>query len=418
MAAKPLVARLPETWRLAGTTGALTGIGHGFVAFAVSALLKPIAGELDLGRAAVSAAVGLGRLVAGLASPAAGRVSDLISPRYVVCAGMLVTALGLFATGLVQAQWHLYLAWSLLVSGGVAVGFTVALDKIVISAVREGRGMALALRFSVAGLVTTLMMPVVATMIELLGWRGTCFAWGGLLLMLAPLPLFILPGRARAADVQEPAPGTGVPGEEGFASLSPMHDQGWRQAASTLNYWIVAFTFMAQAAANTGLVLHLVPLMTDSGFDPGIAASLVGALVLLSIPIRLLSGRAADAVRPSRLPLLLSGLMLLEALAIGSYAVMPSLASLLALLLALGVAAGAPTLIVLVLISHLFGDRHYGTLQGSLMMLQVPGTMVAPFAAGFAYDSTGTYTPAIAGFAILLCVGGLLLLRLRLPARP
>ncbi|UJQ94861.1 MFS transporter [Mariluticola halotolerans] len=387
------------------------------MAFAVSALLKPIAGELDLGRAAVSAAVGLGRLVAGLTSPAAGRISDLVSPRYVVFAGMIVTAIGLFATGLVQAQWHLYLAWSLLVSGGVAAGFTVALDKIVISAVREGRGMALALRFSVAGLVTTLMMPMVATMIEVFGWRGTCFAWGGLLMVLAPVSLVVLPGRIPAYTAQKPVPGGGVPGEDGLAGLPAIPDQGWRQAAGTLNYWIVAFTFMAQAAANTGLVLHLVPLMTDSGFDAGIAASLVGALVLLSIPIRLLTGKVADAVHPGHLPMLLGGLMLLEAVAIGSYAVMPSFATLLALLFALGVSAGAPTLIVLVLISHLFGDQHYGTLQGSLMMLQVPGTMMAPFAAGFAYDTMGTYAPAIAGFAILLCLGGLLLLRLRMPAR-
>ena len=48
-----------KRWALVTTTGVLTGVGHGFAAFAVSALLKPLALDLETGRGAVSIAIGL-----------------------------------------------------------------------------------------------------------------------------------------------------------------------------------------------------------------------------------------------------------------------------------------------------------------------------------------------------------------------
>src|SRR5690554_5341689 len=91
-------------WGLVSTTGVLTGFGHGFVAFAVSALLKPLALDLDTGRGAVSTAIGLGRLVSGVSSPFVGRITDATGPRWIVAAGMLITALGLFLLGFVQSE--------------------------------------------------------------------------------------------------------------------------------------------------------------------------------------------------------------------------------------------------------------------------------------------------------------------------
>ena len=393
----------------------LTGIGHGFAAYAVSVLLKPIAGELQLSRATVSAAVGMGRLVAGVTAPLVGRAVDIMSPGLVVAVGMVLTSAGLVATGSVGGEWHLYLAWSVVVSMGVATAFTVALDKVVVSAIHTGRGMALAVRFSVAGLVTTLLMPMVGLLVAAVGWRVTCFIWAGIILAMTPVPLLMFPRKTNPPDHDDipDAAAAGLPGAELPAKIAQV-TAGWREAVKTGRYWIVAYVFMVQAAANTGLALHLVPLLTDSGMESGFAAGLVGGLILLSIPVRLLAGRLADLLHARRLPLLLGLLMIVESLFIGSYALWPSVPAQLLMLFAMGVGAGAPTLIVLVLIARLFGDRSYGAVQGSLMMLQVPGTMLAPILAGYAYDATGSYALAVAGFSLALLSGGVLLFTLRI----
>lgn len=401
-------------WTVIGATGVLTGLGQGFAAFAVSALLKPIAGELELGRTTVSAAFGFGRLVSGLTSPMVGRSVDRMSPRRIVVFGMVLTAAGLFATGFITASWGLYLTWTLMVSAGVATAFTVSLDKIVIMTVRTGRGMALAVRFAVAGLMTTLAMPIVGGMIAVWGWRMTCMVWAGVILAMLPIALFLLPGQGNAARPKRLRAGAS-PGED--SAIEPQHatGSGWRKSIATPAFWIISLAFTAQASVITGLSLHLVPLMTDTGLSPEIAASLMGMLVLASIPVRLVTGHLVDRLPAHLLPGLLFAVLLVEAAAIGTNALWPSVATLIPLLLAIGTAMGASTLIILVLISHLFGERAYGSLEGFMMMVQVPGTMAAPIIAGYVYDTTGGYGPAIGGFAVALALAGSSLFFLKIP---
>jgi MFS family permease len=381
-------------WGLVATTGVLTGFGHGFAAFAVSSLLKPLALDLDTGRGAISIAIGLGRLIAGLASPIIGRIADARGPRGIVVAGMLISALGLFALAFVQNEIQLYLVWSLIFSVGVAAGFTVALDKLVVSSMGSKRGMGLAVRFSISAVVSTLIVPVVTTMIEYWGWRTTCMVWAGLLLLLIAAPyIFFHPDRIGAEAAARP---------QAAASERRSQKSVLRQSA----FWIIAAALMAQASVTTGLSVHLVALMTDYGVDPLFAGTLFGGMILLSVPVRLLAGLVADKAKPAQLPIALAALLIIEGLAIGSFALAPGFATMLVVIAALGIAAGAPMVLVLVLCNELFGQHGFATVQGNLMMIQVPGTMLAPIIAGYVYDFTGSYVPVVAGFSILLVAGG------------
>lgn len=381
-------------WRLVTSTGILTGFGHGFVAFAVSALLKPIALDLDTGRGIVSTAIGLGRLASGVVSPLVGRAADRLGSRPVVVAGMLLAALGLVALGFVRHEGEPYLAWSLLVSVGVAAGFTVALDKLVISTHRTRRGMALAVRFSVAAVVATVLVPVVAVLVETVGWRNTCFVWAGVVLALLPLPFTFESAR--------PAPQTAP------ASTAAVHPpRVFTVIARNRAFWLIAFAFMAQAAVVTGLSVHLVPLMTDSGLEAPVAGTIFGGMILLSIPARLATGHIADRAPAQVLPLLLAGLLAVEALAIASYALLPGLPTMLVLIVAQGIGAGAPTLVVLLICAHLFGEETFGSVQGLLMFFQVPGTALAPILAGLFYDWFGDYRAATAIFAAALAAASI-----------
>jgi len=378
-------------WGLVSTSGVLTGFGHGFAAFAVSALLKPMALDLDTGRGAISTAIGLGRFVAGMASPSIGRFTDAYGTRLIVMAGMVLSAIGLFMLSIVRSEIELYLVWSLVFSVGIAAGFTVALDKLVVATAAEKGGMALAVRFSISAVVATLIVPLVTTMIEHIGWRQTCVVWGGIILLLVPIPYLFF----------------GVsPSPSGGAPRSKAADAPARTVLRQPAFWIIAAGLTAQASVTTGLSVHLVPLMTDFGLDAVFAATLFGGMVLLTVPVRLLAGYIADHVRPSRLPAVLGALLILEGLAIGSFALNPSFATMLVVIGALGVAAGAPMVLVLVLCAELFGRSGFATVQGNLMMVQVPGTMLAPIVAGYVHDFTGSYVPVVAGFCVLLVAGG------------
>jgi cyanate permease len=146
--------------------------------------------------------------------------------------------------------------------------------------------------------------------------------------------------------------------------------------------------------------------MTDYGVDPVFAGTLFGGMILLSVPVRLLAGHVADKARPAQLPIVLAALLVMEGLAIGSFALAPGFTTMLVVIAALGIAAGAPMVLVLILCNELFGHEGFATVQGNLMMMQVPGTMLAPIIAGYVYDYTGSYVPVVAGFCVLLLLGG------------
>lgn len=399
-----------KRWALVSATGVLTGLGHGFGAFAVSALLKPLAVDLETGRGAVSMAIGLGRLVSGLSSPLVGRITDLHGPRLIVIGGMMLSAFGLFVLAFVQTEFGLYAAWSLLFSAGTAAGFTVALDKLVVATAARKRGMALAVRFSISAVVATLIVPVVSLMVESIGWRQTCLAWAVILLLLIPIPAIWFRRELIAENVkgERPAP------LASHASTVPPKSQSFLRDT---NFWLIAVALCAQASVTTGLTVHLLPLMTDHGLDPVFAGTLFGAMILMTIPVRLLAGFVADRMHPRLLPALLGGLIALEGLAICSFPLAPGLPSVLVVVCALGTAAGAPMVLVLVICNELFGQSSFGTIQGSLMMVQVPGTMLAPALAGYVHDFTGSYALVIAGFGIVLIAGGSTLGFVRIPGR-
>lgn len=385
-------------WSLVATTGVLTGFGHGFAAFAVSALLKPVAVDLDTGRGAISIAVGLGRLFGGLASPSIGRATDNYGSRRVVIGGMLVAVFGLLCLAFVQNTWQLYLAWSVVFSLGVSTGFTVALDKLVVVAMGGKPGMGLAVRFSISAVVSTLIVPIVATMIATWGWRVTCLIWAGVVLAMIPAPWFFF-------DRHIPSPPK--------TAAEKAKDDSQPHLLRSISFWLIALALAAQAGVTTGLSVHMVAMLTDAGLDAVVAGSLFGAMILMSVPVRVLAGYIADRAKPHQLPMLLGGLLVAEGMVMGLFAIWPGVPSMLGVILALGIAAGAPLLISLVLCSVLFGQTRFGEVQGWLMMFQVPGATLAPIVAGYAFDFTGTYVPVVGAFAIALILGGSLLFRLR-----
>lgn len=380
-------------WLIVGGTGALTGLGHGFVAFAVSSLVKPLADELGVGRGSVSSAIGVGRLVSGLAAPIAGAIADRFGPIRSVLLGLLLSAAGFFLLRHIASITGLIVVWGVLISAGASFAFTVALDKLVVMSLHRRRGLALATRLSLAGLVTTLLIPIVSWALSVYGWRIVCLFWSILMLGFVPLVWWLFGEQARTSEPPDRVHESDKP-----RSVSPVW---WRIFLSPV-YWVIALGFMILAGTNTGLTVHLVPMVTDLGYSTAMAATALSGLVLLSIPARMAVGVWVDRLERKTLFMMFAGIMVAESLVLFWFALRPSLSSLILILLMLSIATGATTLLVLVLVSRLFGIERFGFLQGSLMFFQVPGTAVAPVILGYVYDLTNSYTSAITAFAVAM----------------
>lgn len=393
VAPRPQPSAFRRKWAIVVTSGVLTGLGHGFVQTGVSALLKPVAADLDMSRAGVSSAIALGRLVGGIMSFVSGHSVDRWGSRRVVLAGTILLALGCLLVSGVTSPAGLFIAWGIVVSAGTSMAFTVAMDRTVVANVDTGRGFALAVRFVVVALVTTAQLPLIVWLISDLGWRTACAIWSAVLLLTLPLT------HALFED------GLPVTKGEGEADRTvPL-----RQALRQRSYWILAFAYMATATTISALSVHSIPMLTDRGWTLSGAGLIVGTLILFSIPARLMTGLFADRLPSVTLARILGVTLLFLGGAVLTDAWVQSDASLVAMMLAKGVASGVPTVMILVISVAQFGRASVGAIQGSLMFLQVPGTMAGPVLLGWTHDVSGTYAPALVGVAVLLLGAGLTL---------
>lgn len=375
---------------LVSLLGATTGLGHGFYHFGISAFLKPLAEALQLPRGTIAGGIAAGRALSGIATLVAGHLSDRCDARHLLSAGALLLAAGLLAASLAQTAWQLLLAWSVVAAVGVAFGFTLVLDRLVLTLVPPARhGAALGWRFSGISVGTAMAAMLAGLLLASFGWRATCAVWAVVMLLCAGLVQWLtLPPASPLSNRAAPPPSAG----------------GWRQVLGHRAFWLLALVSVLVAGVQSAVIVHMVPLLTDVGVAPASAAAFLGTLALLGVPGRLLAGTWSDSLRHDQLRWLLAAAIGTQAAALAVFVGAPGLPAALAMGALYGLASGVPLPLMLLLQSRSLGRGHFGTAQGCIAALQIPFVVVLPVAAGVLHDRSGHYQGAFAACIVMLLV--------------
>lgn len=340
-------------------------------------LAQPLAQSLGIAPTRVFAAFTLALVISALVGPTAGRAIDRHGGRRVLRITHLLFALGLAALGAAQAEWQVWAAWAVI---GVAMGsglYDAAFAALVriypLSARNAITGITL-----IAGFASTVGWPLTSWWIESLGWRGACWTWAGLHLVLGWPLQGLLP---RTPVETAPAPQAGTVSattdttQTSAASLTP-------GASATA---IIATVFAIAWFTSTAMAAHLPALLQGQGLSPQAAlaagmlvgpAQVLGRLLEFGFLRRahpLLSTRLATAGHP------LGVALLVVAGPLGAW--------LFALLHGMGngiltIAKGTLPLVV-------FGAAGYGERQGWLMAPARLSQAFAPLLFGFAVARWG-----------------------------
>ncbi len=175
-------------WWIVLATGFVTLWGHGYYSQGFSALFKPISADLGLSRAVTSVASSIGRFEGGLEAPVIGWLTDRYGPKWVMILGAFLIGLGLLLMGLVQSLWAFYVAWGVILGTGMNIGLTIPMDKAISNWFVKKRGIALSARAILQGFATMAVLPLIAWLITVIGWRMTCVL-GGIVMLVVGLPL-------------------------------------------------------------------------------------------------------------------------------------------------------------------------------------------------------------------------------------
>lgn len=334
-------------------------------------LAAPMAKDLGVSTPTVFAAFSVALIVSALLGPKAGAAIDRLGGRPVLMGTSLVFAAGLASLGLAQGPVSLFVAWVVL---GIGMGsglYEAAFAALVRLYGKDSRTTITGITL-IAGFASTVGWPLSTFLEAQLGWRGACFVWAGLHLVLG-LPLnAILPKAPPTAEL----------------TVAETPNQALQeQPTSSLRATLaLSFVFAATWFISTAMAAHLPRLLQAAGVSLA-GAVLVGALIgpsqvgarLLEFGFlrkvhRLLSARLAAALHP----LGVAVFALLGAPAAAVFGILHGAGNGI-----LTIAKGTLPLVI-------FGPQGYGHRQGLLMVPARIAQALAPWLFGVALDRWGS----------------------------
>jgi sugar phosphate permease len=395
-------------WVLAvGTIAMALGSGLSMTSFGL--YVKPLEQEFGWTRAETSLGFSASVLAGGLSGPLIGQWIDKHGARSSIVLGGLLAGFSYVLLASTQSLWQFYLFYGIHAVCRQMM-FFLPFQALMSKWFVRRRGIALSILgsgFSLGGFV---VLPIIATIIGGLGWRGA-YLFSGAVIACFFIPTGLLVLRNRPSDVGEAVDGereeTATPRATAAEYASPS-SLTLKQAARTPLFWVCAFGFMLMFYGMIGWNVHQIPFYESKGISRTTAALIVSLSAGASIIARLTMGVIADRFERFEVAVAFLLGLLVAAMAILLISTSPPAIAIFLLFWVIGASAG-PMVESLVLIKA-FGVTHFATILGAMLVVETTGQILSPSLAGAIYDSTGSYDGALVMFMTAFGAGILLFL--------
>jgi MFS family permease len=355
-------------------------------------LAAPMGKDLGVSTPTVFAAFSFALGISALLGPYAGRSIDRWGGRPVLMATNVVFAAGLALLGAANGIAALFVAFAVL---GVGMGsglYEAAFGALVRLYGRDSRN-AIAGITLIAGFASTVGWPLSTFMEVQIGWRGACFGWAMLHLVLA-LPLnWLLPKAAPFVHVSRE--------ERSQQTHDPQRSSSLRASV------LLAIVFAVTWFTSTAMAAHLPRLLTTGGATLATAVAAGALMGPAQVGARLLEFGVLRKVHPllsARLATLMHPIGAVIFAVLGAPAAM-------AFVVFHGAGNGVLTIAKGTLPLVLFGAAGYGERQGVLMVPARIAQALAPWLFGLCLDRWGLGALWLSGGLGIVAFTALLALR-------
>jgi sugar phosphate permease len=404
-------------WYVVLGTFLILAINYG-ARYSFGVFVKPMAAEYNWSRSVISAGMSIMVLSYGISGIFAGRLADRIAPRWIITAGAVLMATGLFLTALIHEPWQFYLTY------GVCGGFGAACLGVVVCNSSVGkwfvrkRGLAIGIASVGVGAGTMATVPLAGYVVKIYGWQMG-FACIGVFVLIIGVGLSQwLMGRTKPEDYglrpDGESAGKNGPASESFAV--PSARPSIRPILRDSQFWIMVACYSLAVMAEMSAMVHQIAFALDQQIDKVAAASSLGIIGMASIFGRFFFGWLCDRISDAKYAASLGFLLM----AVGMFLLLrtTTATTLFVYAVVFGFGYGSMSALIPFLLADRFGRHILGTSYGmQVFFVMAIGGTSGPMITGYIYDLTGSYANAWLLHLTVLVIVTFLILTLKKPGR-
>jgi MFS family permease len=363
-----------QRWLIVLAAGAVMGAALG-IRHVQGLFLQPVILDQGWLREVFGFTLALQNLVWGLAQPFTGMIADRFGSMKVILPGLLLYALGLFATAHSSSAAEFMLGNGFLI--GIALSGTAfgaiygALSRIFPA---EQRSWALGIAGSLGGLGQFCMVPFAQNLLNGMGWTSVLMVLCVVMLLMSPLAFWLRDGDGA---IRWP--------EEGELTMG----EAIREACAHRGFWLLNLGFLACGFQLAFIAGHMPAYLMDKGMGPREAGIALALISLANIIGTYLSGYLGGLMRRKYL---LSGIYIVRSAAMILFVALPvSEVTVYAFSFVMGLIWLGTVPLTNGLVSQIFGVRYITTLFGIVFFGHQLGAFLGVWLGGYVFDLTGSY---------------------------
>ena len=389
----------------------------------LSVFLKPLTEDLGVSRGLFSLLRSGEILIGAAMAPLVGPMIDRFGGRWLMAGGALSAGLGFVLMSQVGVFWQfLLLRWIFVAIGGVFMCHMIVSVTISRWFVRK-RGRAIAVASMGQGFAKVCIPVLTAALFTWIGWRLTWSIFGLITLVLVVMPALIFMRRSPEELGLQPDGMAAPPvifdanqsnDDRKATSLADEVIWTWREVIRTKAFWLICFIYGMANVGIAGLNLHVFAYVTDIGFSPLVAATVLSIIASTQLGSTMVWGVISERmdIRHSSLIMFLvqsAGL----ALVLVTSQMMPVYLG----FFLYGIGLGGGWVLQELIWATNFGRISLGMVRGlGILVTHAFGAVGAPFF-GFVHDVTGSYRSSFLAFVVALIIAAYLSLAIRPPQK-
>lgn len=402
---RPLSFGIHYSWVIVAVLAVVQIFGSSifFVAGIMVAPLSDENGGFGWSVGTIGGAIALYYLFGAIYAPISGHLGDRFGARRMMLAGIIMYGLGMVSLGFVSQLWQLFLIYSVFMSATASVTM-VPLMASITGWFRRRLGVGIGILWAVGGIGSAALAPLIATLLETVGWRDTFLVvgLGGSAVMLSLWPFI----RSKPADIGIEPYGAGpddpppvVLGEAVARLRLKVFNQHMRR---THAFWDLPLIHALGCAGHGIVLIYVVPLAIEQGISLATASWTISIIMLVSIIGRLGSPILAEIYGPKRL---MAASLLIQGVTVPILFVAHDAWVFYLFSVVFGLGFGGEWTSYLEINRRYFGDGPMGSCYGWQMTGAMVGHAVTTALAGLVIIATGSFYPVFALSAIFSLVG-------------